>query len=95
MHGFSGNLLAALLDPWVLAGIALLIVWTVARMALLSWADLSFVLPVTSIGYVLNALIGRFFLNETITPERWLGTVLIVAGSILVARTAHARGPAV
>ncbi len=28
-------------------------------MALLSWADLSYVLPVTSIGYVLVALVGQ------------------------------------
>ncbi len=88
MRGFSGNLLAALLNPWVLTGVALLIFWTVTRMALLSWADLSFVLPVTSLGYVLNALIGRFLLHESVSPERWLGTAMIVAGSVLVARTA-------
>jgi drug/metabolite transporter (DMT)-like permease len=29
-------------------------------------------------------LIGRFFLNEQITPSRWMGTLLIVAGTILV-----------
>ena len=78
------NLLAALLEPWVLGGIALLIFWTLARMALLSWADLSYVLPVTSIGYVLNALIGRVFLGEHVSAERWAGTLLIVGGATLV-----------
>ena len=33
-------------------------------MALLSWADLSYVLPVTAIGYVLVALVGRVFLQS-------------------------------
>ena len=78
------NLLAALLEPWVLGGIALLIFWTLARMALLSWADLSYVLPVTAFGYVLNAAFGRVFLGEQITPARWTGTLLIVAGIMLV-----------
>lgn len=62
--------LRAIFSPWVMAGIALLIVWLLSRMALLSWADLSYVLPVTSLGYVVNALIGRWFLNEQVTPAR-------------------------
>ncbi|HLH38544.1 MAG TPA: hypothetical protein VKX39_05305 [Bryobacteraceae bacterium] len=76
--------LAAIFSPWVSLGILLLILWLLARMALLSWADLSYVLPVTSLGYVANALIGRWFLNEQITPSRWAGTLLIVAGTVLV-----------
>ena len=78
--------IAAIFSPWVMVGIGLLILWLLSRMALLSWADLSYVLPVTSLGYVANALIGRFFLNEVITPARWMGTLLIVAGTILVER---------
>jgi uncharacterized membrane protein len=53
-------------------------------MALLSWADLSYVLPVTSVGYVLVALVGRVLLNEQITSKRWAGIVLIMAGVALV-----------
>jgi len=72
---------------WLLLGVGLLILWTVSRMSLLSWADLSFVLPITSIGYVLSALCGRFFLAEQISPGRWAGTLLIVAGTAVVSRT--------
>ncbi|MFN7933797.1 MAG: hypothetical protein U0R19_10740 [Bryobacteraceae bacterium] len=78
---------AGVLSPWVFAGVALLIVWTLTRMTLLSWADLSFVLPVTALGYPLSAFAGRWFLGETITAERWVGTVLIVAGTVLVGLT--------
>jgi uncharacterized membrane protein len=53
-------------------------------MTLLSWADLSYVLPVTAIGYVLVALLGRVFLAEQIPVKRWAGIVLIVAGVALV-----------
>jgi uncharacterized membrane protein len=74
----------AIFTPWVALGISLLILWMLSRMALLSWADLSYVLPVTALGYVANALLGRFFLSEQITPQRWAGTLLIVAGTTLV-----------
>ncbi|HUA83829.1 MAG TPA: hypothetical protein VMB85_08210 [Bryobacteraceae bacterium] len=76
--------LRAIFSPWVMIGIVLLILWLLSRMALLSWADLSYVLPVTSLGYVVNALMGRWFLNEQVTAARWAGTLLIVAGTMLV-----------
>ena len=44
-------------------------------------------LPVTAVGYVLAALLGRFFLAEPVSPERWLGTALIFAGAALVGST--------
>lgn len=87
LHGGSATLLGSLLNPLVIGGIALLIGWTLARMHLLSFADLSFVVPVTAIGYVLNALIGRFFLGEHISGQRWFGTLLIMAGTALVGLT--------
>jgi hypothetical protein len=46
------------------------------------------VLPVTSIGYVLVALVGRIFLHEQVSVARWAGIVLIVVGVALVGRTA-------
>lgn len=76
--------IGVLFHPWVAAGVALLILWQVSRMALLSWADLSYVLPVTSIGYVLVALLGKVLLNEQITARRWTGITLIMAGVALV-----------
>lgn len=78
--------LLALLNPWVAVGVALLISWLFSHMILLSWADLSYVLPVTSIGYVLVALTGRFLLHETVSTPRWCGILLIVLGVMLVGR---------
>ncbi len=74
-------------SPWAFLGTVLLILWLLSRMTLLGWADLSYVLPVTSIGYVLTAVLGRFFLDEKITPLRWAGTVLIVIGIVFVGLT--------
>jgi drug/metabolite transporter (DMT)-like permease len=76
--------ITVLFQPWVSLGVFLLILWMLSRMALLSWADLSYVLPVTSVGYVLVAVAGRVLLNEQITSKRWAGIVLIVAGVALV-----------
>jgi drug/metabolite transporter (DMT)-like permease len=85
------HMLLALFTPWVALGIALLILWLLSRMVLLSWADLSYVLPVTSLGYVTNALMGHFFLGEHITLGRWGGTLLIVAGTVLVGMGSHTQ----
>jgi uncharacterized membrane protein len=56
-------------------------------MALLSWADLSYVMPVTAIGYVVTAFAARIFLGENVSLARWIGIVLITAGVTLVGRT--------
>jgi uncharacterized membrane protein len=74
-------------SPWVLLGTMLLILWLLSRMTLLGWADLSYVLPVTAIGYVLTAILGKYFLGEEISYHGWAGTALIVAGIILVGLT--------
>src|SRR6185312_9891008 len=83
--------LRAMIDPFVAIGIALLILWLLTRMALMSWADLTFVLPVTSIGYVLSAVLGCVFLQEVVSIERWAGTFLIFIGAMLVGVTTHHR----
>ena len=80
-------LIAALFHPWVALGVALLIIWTLTHMALLSWADLSYVMPITAIGYVVTAFAARFLLNEEVSPARWFGIILITAGVTLVSRT--------
>lgn len=80
--------LRAMIDPFVALGIVMLILALLTRMALLSHADLSFVLPVTAIGYVLATLFGRVFLHEAVGARQWLGTVLIFMGTALVGTTA-------
>jgi uncharacterized membrane protein len=76
--------ITVLFRPPVALGIVLLILWLMSRMALLSWADLSYVLPVTSVGYVLVTLAGRVLLHEQITARRWTGITLIMTGVALV-----------
>jgi drug/metabolite transporter (DMT)-like permease len=82
-------LFQAILDPWVIAGMALLIVFFVSYLSALSWADLTYVLPATAIGYVVLALGARFWLHEQIPLTRWIGILMIVAGVGFVARGPH------
>lgn len=81
--------LRSMLDPFVAAGIAMLIVALLTRLALLSVADLSFVLPLTAIGYVLAAVLGKVFLHERVSPQRWLAVILIFGGAALVGSTSQ------
>jgi len=83
----------AFLNPLVALGVLLLIVWLISQLSVLSRVDLSYVLPFTSVSYVLTALIGEFILHENISTERWIGIGLIGLGVSLVARTRSRTTP--
>jgi uncharacterized membrane protein len=83
----------AFVNPWVLSGIGVLALWMIADLALLSRADLSYVLPVTSVSYVLIALLGRFVLAEHISWTRWLAIAVISVGAVLVGETSPRTTP--
>ena len=79
--------LRAFANPWTLIGICVLVIWMLSDLALLSRADLSFVLPVTASAYVLVALGGHFLLRDHISWERWTGILLITIGVVLAEET--------
>ncbi len=78
----------SILNPWVAIGVCVLTVGIIAQLSLLSRADLTYVMPVTSIGYAATAVMGGVFLGEHIVLTRWLGIGLISIGAALVGRTA-------
>lgn len=83
----SGSVYATLLvvaNPFVMGGIVLLVLTLLIRIATLSVADLSLVLPLTAVGYVLSTALGRFVLGEAVSRTQWMGTVLICLGALLV-----------
>ena len=79
--------LAAMLNPFVAVGILMLIGSLLVRMALLSVADLSYVLPLTATGYVISVMLGWIFLKEQVSSAHWLGTLLVFAGASFVGST--------
>jgi drug/metabolite transporter (DMT)-like permease len=77
--------LSAVFTPWIGAGIALLIGFFASYLTALSWADLTYVLPATAFGNVIVALLAKFWLQESISWQRWAGIVLITVGVGFVA----------
>jgi len=71
----------------LLGGTGLLALAMLSRLSLYTWADLTYVLPVTASGYVITALLSKFVLHEYISHNRWIGVVLISIGVMVVART--------
>ena len=88
-----GLLWHALFNPSVDAGILLLIGFFASYTTALSWADLTFVMPATSLSYVIIALLGQFLMHETLSLSRWAGVALIMCAVGFVAggpsRTEH------
>jgi drug/metabolite transporter (DMT)-like permease len=76
----------AIFNPKVAIGIGLLIAFFACYLSSLSFADLTYVLPATSVGYIGMALLARFFLHEQISPMRWAGILLIALGVGFIAR---------
>ena len=95
IHHLGKLLLHAPFNPFVAAGIVLLIGFFAAYTTALSWADLTFVMPATAFGYVVIALLGHFWLHEHLSISRCVGIGLIVCAVGFVAggpsRTEHAE----
>jgi ceramide glucosyltransferase len=87
-RALAGAIWRMLRNPFLFAGIVFLAVSFFSFISLLSYADLSFVVPLTAVGYITNTLGGRFFLHERITRERWLGTLLVAGGVALISLSA-------
>lgn len=85
-------LMQAFETPMIWVGTFFLLVFFILFSAALTWADLSFVLPASSFGYILNVAFAHHFLDEVISPIRWAGTILIFLGVILVSRSAGSGG---
>ena len=74
----------ALRLKWLWIGIALMTVSFFSLLAILSFENVSFVVPVSALGYVAGALGGRFFLGERVNWRRWAGILLVCVGVTLV-----------
>ncbi|MCE5200057.1 EamA family transporter [bacterium] len=81
------HFICAATNPFVWAGIALMIIFFVLYLVSLSWEDLSYVLPLTAADYVLVTLLAFLVLGEDVSPMRWAGSVLVATGIALVVRT--------
>ena len=58
-------------------------------LTLLSWGELSLILPLTALGYLVSGVFAHYFLMEHVSPLRWAGTLLIVVGVFLITKSAQ------
>jgi uncharacterized membrane protein len=86
-HRVGGMVARAVANPWLLVGVVLQASFFFIYLMLLSRADVSLVLPLTAIDYIVVAVLAQYMLGETVTLARWAGMGLIVAGVGLLSRT--------
>lgn len=82
-----GLISAAVVNPYVIGGVALLFVFLILYLTSLSWEDLSFVVPLTGADYILVTLFAYLLINEQVSPLRWAGSAFVAVGIALVARS--------
>lgn len=74
-------------SEFVWLGVISLIIFFVAYALVLSWADYSYVQPVSAFAYGTAALLGHFVLGEMVSTIQWAGILVICLGVFLVGRT--------
>jgi ceramide glucosyltransferase len=79
-----GSLGRMIRSPYLFGGVACMAIAFFSFISLLSYADLSFIAPLTAVTYITNTLGARFFLKERISKGRWLGTLLVALGAAIV-----------
>ncbi len=89
VHDFSpANIfrvaIRSLRRPWMWCGIVLMAMAFFALLGILSWENVSFVVPVTAVSYVAGPLGAKVLLGERVSPVRWLGVALVCVGVMLV-----------
>jgi len=89
VHDFSPKsllrfILQALRLPWMWLGIALMSVGFFSLLAILSFQEVSFVVPVTALSYAAGAFGAKAFLGERISAHRWMGIAVVCLGVTIV-----------
>jgi uncharacterized membrane protein len=89
VHDFSPKsildfVLRALRMPWMWIGIAMMSLGFFALLAILSFQDVSFVVPVSALSYAAGAFGAKAFLGERISRHRWLGIAVVCIGVTIV-----------
>lgn len=72
----------------VLAGLAIYGIGTLLWIKAVAKERISYLYPLASLNYILAALGGWFFLQESQRPARWVGILIMSLGIALLARAA-------
>jgi drug/metabolite transporter (DMT)-like permease len=89
MHDFRPKaifkfVLRGLAQPWMWIGVAMMSLGFFSLLAILSFRDVSFVVPVSALSYAAGAFGAKAFLGERISRNRWLGIAVVCVGVTIV-----------
>lgn len=79
-------LLSLLFDPAIFSGFAAAFLASLAWMAAMTKFDLSHAYPFMSLNFVIVLLLSGWILTEPLSPQKALGIILIVVGTVVAAR---------
>lgn len=82
-------ILSALRVPWMWLGVGMMAAAFFALLAVLSVFNVSFVVPVTALSYVVGTFGSAVFLQERVSRRRWVGVLLVTVGVTLVLLSRH------
>ena len=86
-HGpLVGQVLAVLLNPWVIVGLALYVTSAAVWLVVLARVPVSTAYPFVAVAIVLTGLLGRLIFHDNFPPMKIAGSALIVGGVALLAR---------
>jgi drug/metabolite transporter (DMT)-like permease len=84
-HGFFAIILRVSSSGVLFGGVFFMAIAFFSNLIGLSWADLSVVGPASAaLTFVTNALGARFFLHENVDRRRWLATIFVCLGVLLL-----------
>lgn len=85
--GVLGALLALLGNGYVMLGLVMYAASAVVWLLVLARLDVSVAYPFVGLGFVLTMLFGYLFFGEPVGLARIAGTMLVVAGVVIISRT--------
>lgn len=79
-------LLAQFLNPWIVSGLAAAFLASFAWMAAMTRFELNYAYPFMSLAFVAVMAFGALFLGESLNAAKLLGTAMVIAGLVIIAR---------
>lgn len=74
-------------NPFIWTGLALYGAGALLWLGVLAQIDVSQAYPFVGLGFLLTMVLGIILLGESVSAMRLIGTLLVVAGVVLVSRT--------
>jgi drug/metabolite transporter (DMT)-like permease len=87
-HGFVTVIVRVLSSGVLFGGIFFMTIAFFSNLVGLSWADLSLVGPASAaLTFIGNAIAAKWFLHENVDGRRWLATIFVCCGVLLLTRS--------